>query len=282
MKRYRVFSMDFDARVNTLTMEIKENWEPKVKEPWEQNQKLMAEGLIEEFGSRLSDGKRQNFIDLGAKPMSVLAFHNRFFQQIRHAFVVGAYYPALTGVCALGERVLNYLILILRDDFKGSDSYKHIYRKESFNNWDIAIDALESWDVLRPSVVESFRALKESRNRAIHFRPEVDREDRQLALAAVQSLRTVISDQFGAFNPSPWFIPDTPGEIFIRQECEDLPFIKRVYLPNCLRVGPRHLVTQVVPTIIVNDDFDYEDRQVTDDEYRELRKKHTHSHQAAE
>ncbi|HNP36038.1 MAG TPA: hypothetical protein PKK10_09315 [Woeseiaceae bacterium] len=276
MKRFRVFNMDFDARVNTLIMDIKEDWKPEIKNQWEENQRSIEQGLIEEFGSSHFEIKRQNFVDLGDKPMSILAFHNRFFQQIRHAFVVGAYYPALTSACALGERILNYLVLILREDYRGTDSYKHVYRKQSFDDWDRAIDTLESWDVLLPSVCEAFRNLKGSRNRAIHFRPEVDREDRALALEAIRSLRTIISDQFGGFGLAPWFIPNTPGETFIKRECEELPFIKRVYLPNSLQVGPRHRITQMVPQILVDDDFEYESREVTDDEFRQLREDYKH------
>src|SRR5690606_10868817 len=129
---------------------------------------------------------------VGPKPLSILAFHNRFLEQIRVAFVVGAYYPALTGACALGERILKYLVLSLRDDFKGSAEYKRVYNKDSFDNWDLALDTLEAWQVLLPEVVKEYRVLRDLRNKAIHFRPEVDRNDRSLALDAIKSLGNIV------------------------------------------------------------------------------------------
>jgi hypothetical protein len=180
MKRYRVLPfLDFDTRSRALTLEIRDEWEKKVKELHYENRKRVAEHLIYEFGELDQEVKLKNFIALDVKPPSILAFHNRFFNQIRNAFVVGAYYPALTGVCSLGERILNYLLLILRDDYKGTIEYKSIYKKDSFDDWDIPIKTLESWGILLPEVVEKFYKLKDMRNKSIHFRPETDHNDRE-------------------------------------------------------------------------------------------------------
>lgn len=132
MKRYRILSFDFDTRVRTLDP-IPEEWEERVKALHRQNRERTIAGLKLEFGSLRFEEKLQNFIDIGAKPFSVLAFHNRFYAQARSAFVQCQYYPALTGVCALGERVLNHLVLGLRDHYKASASYKRVYRKGSFD-----------------------------------------------------------------------------------------------------------------------------------------------------
>ena len=273
MKRYRVISMDFDARVHSLNDEIRDEWEESVKEQHRQNRRATQEALIHSFGAQSYHGKRQNFIDLDAKPLSVLAFHNRFFEQARIAFITGAYYPALAGTCALGERILNHLVLILRDDFKSSPEYKRIYSKDSFDNWDTAIDALASWGVLLPEVADEFGTLKEMRNKSLHFRPEVDTNDRELALDAIKSLSAIIGNQFSAFGPQPWFIKSIPGEIYIKKASETEPFIKHVYLPNSLHVGYKHKVESVVPRFVVNDEFEYEDSEITDEEFSELRKR---------
>ncbi|MCA9124441.1 MAG: hypothetical protein H6822_33855 [Planctomycetaceae bacterium] len=272
MKRYRVISLDFDARVHSLNREIRAEWEESVKEQHRQSRRATQESLIHAFGAKGYHAKRQNFIDLDAKPLSVLAFHNRFFEQARIAFITGAYYPALAGTCALGERILNHLVLTLRDDFKASPEYKRIYSKDSFDNWDTAIDALASWGVLLPEVADEFRTLKDMRNKSLHFRPEVDTNDRELALEAIKSLSSIIGTQFSAFGPQPWFIKSIPGEIYIRKASETDPFIKHVYLPNSLHVGYKHKVESVLPQFVVNDQFDYEDREITDEEFSDLRK----------
>jgi hypothetical protein len=272
MKRYRVLSFDFDSRVHSLTMAIRDEWEENVKTQHRQNRESVEKSLIDSYGAQACEAKRQNFIDLESKPLSVLAFHNRFYEQVRSAFVIGAYYPALTAACALGERILNHLLLSLRDDYSSTPKYGAIYRKESFDNWDVPISTLESWDILLPEVAEQFRRLKDMRIKAIHFRPEVDSNVRELALEAILCLRDIISSQFSGFGPQPWFITSIPGEIYIKKDWEGKPFIRKVYLPNCILVGPKHRIETLIPRLVVNDNFRYEDRQVTDEEFSELRR----------
>ncbi len=272
MKRYRVLAFDFDARVVALTSEIRAEWEERVKEMHRRNQENLRRNLIDCYGDQEQDRKLRDFIDLGGKPLSILAFHNRFFEQARTAFIMGAYYPALTGTCALGERILNHLILVLREDHKDTPEYKVVYRKDSFDDWEMAITTLVSWDVLLPVVAEKFRFLMDIRHKAIHFRPEVDHNERALALKAIHCLSDIIGSQFGAFGPQPWFIADTPGEAYIKKSWERKPFIQKTYLPNCLLVGPKNRIEAMFPQIIVNDNFEYEAREITDEEFASLRK----------
>ena len=272
MKRHRVLPFfDFDTRVRTLTDPIKDEWKEEIKKQHYENRKHVTDRLIAEFGVLNQEQKIKNFIALDAKPFSILAFHNRFFAQVRNSFVIGAYYPALTGVCALGERILNYLLLTLRDDYKGTPEYKKIYKKESFDDWSIPISTLEAWDILLPDVVENFYKLKDMRNKAIHFRPETDRNDKELALEAINCMKAIIGSQFSSWGPQPWFITDIPGELYIKQSWEDKPFIKKIYLPNCALVGSKHRIEEIMPRIIINDKFEYETKQISDEEFCKLR-----------
>jgi len=215
MKRFRIFG--FDRRALTL-VEEQEHWDEVAKESHRDNRQQTLSALVSEIGEARSDYKLANFVDLHPKPLSIFAFHNRFLGRIRTSFVMAAYYPALTAACALGERILNHLLLLLREDYKATPEYKHVYNKDSFDNWDLAIEALTSWCVLLPSVVTEFRKLRDRRNDAIHFRPEVDTNDRELALGAIRSLESILSNQFSAFCPQPWFITSIPGEIYIKKE----------------------------------------------------------------
>lgn len=269
MKRYRVLTFDFDARVHSLTQDVQDDWEDEVKVLHNRNREQTERGLIREFGEFAAENKRQNFIELGPKPFSILAFHNLFLEQVRIAFVVEAYYPALTAACALGERILNYLILSLRNDFTSTPEFRRVRNKDSFDNWDLAIKTLETWDVLLPEVAKEYRVLRDLRNKSIHFRPEVDRNDRPLALDAIRSLGSIVGTQFCAFGSQPWFITGVPGESYIKKDWESRPFIQKVYLPNCRALGPRHMVESINPWRICEDD--YEDRDITDEEFCELR-----------
>lgn len=268
MKRYRILGFDFDSRVRSLDP-IPDEWEEQVKVLHRENRSRTIQGLQEEYGVRRFDQKLQNFIDLGAKPFSIIAFHNRFYAQARSAFVQCQYYPALTAVCALGERVLNHLVIGLRDQYKSSPHYKRVYRKDSFDNWEVALDALHDWNVLTPAAETAFRELSHRRNDAIHFNLETERNDRRDALNALLTFGRVLESQFASFGALPWlFTP--PGEVYIRKDWENAPFIRLVYEPNAQYVGYRHRVVSAFPWT-VEDTCDYAAGEVSDEEFTRLR-----------
>lgn len=270
MKRYRILNIDFDSRANLLNLTIEDSWDEKVKQLHRENKEKIKQWLLMEFGSDNAEAKLKNFTDLGAAPFSILSFHNRFFHQTRTAFVIGSYYPALTGACALGERILNHLLRSLRDFYKGTPEYRTVYNKESFDNWDIPIKTLTSWNILQPTAVDSFNKLKDMRNRAIHFRPETDHNDRNLALEAIQTLGRIIDGQFSGFGTRPWFILNTPGTCFLKKESENDPFIKTIYIPNCVLVGPYHKLERRGEQWMPIDNFDYGQKEISDEEFAGL------------
>jgi len=161
-------------------------------------------------------------------------------------------------------------VLELRDSHKATPEYKAVYRKHSFDNWDIPIKTLTAWKVLQPEVVTAFNELEKIRHAAIHFRPDVDHNDRELALSAVQTLGRIIDGQFSAFGAHPWFIPNTPGTAFLRKASEANPFIRTIYIPNCQLVGPYHKIGARDGKWILIDDFEYEYKEVTDEEFADL------------
>ena len=278
MKRYRILKEDFDTRANVLNLEIEDQWEDQIKEQWRNAKEKIKRGLLLQYGFEDADAKLRDFVDLGPKPVSVVSYHNRFAEQARRAFVIGAYYPALTGACALGERMLNHLVLGLREDFRGTLEYKKVYKKKSFDNWDLAIGTLEAWGVLVPKAAEAFKTLRDVRNqRAIHFDPSTDTKDRQYALDAVRSLNEIVAEQFGTLPPAPWFIPGVNGGVgFIKKEMEGEPFVKLVYLPNAFPVGPEHyLEGNTDGSWQVFDRDDYEDREIPDADFVALYDKAT-------
>ena len=268
MKRYRVMAMDFDTRATVLAVEVKDDWAPEVRAQMLRNQAAIRAELVEAFGPRNFAGKLANLLAIGGSPISLVAFHNRFFEQARNAFVVGSYYPALTGICALGERVLNHLVLTLRDDHADTADYKRVYRKDSFDNWDVAIEVLATWGALLPATAEQFRRLRDVRHRTLHFNPATEREARPEALAALLLFQEIITTQFAAFGPQPWYVPNDIGISFVRKEYVEKPFVKRVVLPGCALVGPAHdLRAMPGGGWEVLDDGVYPDEEITDEEF---------------
>jgi hypothetical protein len=287
MKRYRLLAVSFDTRVVVLKTEIEPEWGEDVRKLWSENRQKVKESIEQMHGAFDLERKLKDFADLDREPFSVIAFHNEFLRQCRFAFVAGSYYPALIGACALGERILNHMILRLRDYYKHCPSYKRVYDKESFDNWDLAIGALEEWgvfvkidDIAREGlnldrygdeVAYLFRELCGVRNNSIHFRIDLDAETREPALKAIHLLQEIVDKQFGMRGWLPWFIRGGSGAFYIKKSFEDNPFVREFYLPACAYVGPYH---RAIPlrngSWQVEDPGPYPDRDVTDEEFVQL------------
>lgn len=151
-------------------------------------------------------------------------------------------------------------MILLRGYHKNTKEYKKVYNKDSFDNW----------DELLPEAASKFRELNKKRNRAIHFNPETDKNDKQLALDSIHLIQEIVSIQFSAFGKQPWYFI-VPGEIYIKKEWENRPLIKDIFIPNTLLVGPNHKVESIFPKLKINDQFEYEDKEITDEEYSILR-----------
>lgn len=263
--------LDFDYRANSLSAAIDDAWDETVKDLHRASRQQIISSIEDEYGSRGLDQKIQDFTAIGPSVSSIIAHHNVLLRQVRSSFVSGSYYPALTGGCALGERILNHLMLDLRDDFRGRPEYKSVYSKSSFVDWEKTIDVLVAWGVLQLPAAEAFRALGKLRHRSLHFNPETPTRLRDDALQAIQHLGVVVQHQFSAFGALPWFIAGTPGVCFIKKEWEGHAFIRKYYLPLCPKVGYLFSWDTTEGGWRALDYKGYEgEREITDDEFRDL------------
>jgi hypothetical protein len=272
MKRYRVLLFDFDSTASWLKLEMGEDWDEEVRAQHVANYNQTVDEMTHRYGAEGLEVKIQNLLELGNQAFSILAYHNQFYRQARTAFIMGAYYPALTAACTLGERILNHLVLGLREDFRASGHYKRVARKKSFDNWDVMITALEDWNVLLPEVASEFQKLERLRHHAVHFNEDVASLDREYALEALLCLNTIINAQFGALGLQPWFIPGVAGASYIARGWESNPFVRLVYLSSSAYVGPNHNLDLDQDTMrwIINDASEYEDRVISDSEFAQL------------
>jgi len=236
----------------------------------EQNRANIRRNLELDLGALDAERKVENLKTLGAEPFSVVAYHNRYMSQARRAFIIGSYYPALTAICALGERILNHLVLGLRDQFRSTPEYKEVYRIKSLDDWRVAIETLERWKVLRPETAILFESLRDIRNDTLHFRKKLDDDERSEALRALRLMAEIVDGQFGILATVPWLIPCDMGIAFVRKSAEDNPFVRLVYLPSCALVGPKHTLEWRDTRFEALDDYAYEDREITDEEFIEL------------
>lgn len=248
--------------------EPEEHWDEQVKNLHQKNRAREIRRLKQEYGTFHIEDVIRNVTDLGPKSVSLLTYHNQFHEQARRSFVACAYYPALVAACALGERILNHLVLDLRDSFKSSEHYGKVCRKKSFDNWPLAISILTDWKVLSENVRSEFLALSELRNRSIHFNPETYQLLRDDALAALQRLNAIIATQFGIFGPQPWFINNTPGAQFVKRAYEIDPFVRTYVIPRSGFVGPLYGMERSPEGYWVHLDYaDYGDGELSDEEF---------------
>lgn len=266
LRRYNPYSFDFDSTPLSLD-EPAEHWDEPVKRNHLEHRARAIERLKFEHGERNIDAVVQNTRDLGPKGMSLVTYHNAMHRQARSAFVVGAYYPALVATCALGERILNHLILDLRDSFRSSPHYRKVYNKDSFDNWPRSVEILTDWNVLLPEAAENFLILETLRHRSVHFNHETYTTMREDALLALTLLGKIIARQFGYFGGQPWFIENTPGAQFIKAEYENHPFVRTYLIPASGFVGVNYGIELLGAKWVHLDYEDYGDGSLSDEEF---------------
>jgi hypothetical protein len=294
MKRYRISSFDFDSRANILNFEINPNWDSNIKEQHIKNKQSVANQILQEYGIINGKNKINRLIELGSKPFSIIAYHNSLLEQIRRAYIQGAFYPGLTSSCTLGERILNHLILDLRDKYVSfkTEIGKHpcndckkfqdlkikglikvefdIYSCNNCSNWNLMIKELVKWDVFNTEVENLFKKLTKKRHKSIHFNEKTISNLKDESLEAIKLLQEIIQKLFPAFG-SEYFIP-AKGEAFLKKELESKPFFKKYYIPNSKLVTPYHRVKSVMPNFVI-EDIILENKEISDEEFIKLREK---------
>jgi len=160
MKRYtpKINNILFDFSVNTVKHEINENWDEKIKAQWLKNKAIIVSSYTARYGLENFETKFSNKIRIPHYNF----FDNRytlFLHQIIESYVMGYYYPCIVSSCSIIEKILNNLILELRDDYKDIEinytndyltknhSYEKIHKDKSFSNLSLMIKALEDWNV---------------------------------------------------------------------------------------------------------------------------------------
>lgn len=278
-RRYLPLLFTFDTRNHFLDSEDKEHeWEPDIRKQWQGNRRQVTVGLVNEFGPVDFETKFTDYRALGVAPMSVAALHNLFMAQIRTAFVAGAYYPALVGAGALGERMLNQLVVLLRGDYEGHPATTDdIAKWRSFTKWGQCTDALAGWGVLSDELVDQFLGLEKLRHRAVHYNRGLDGTDaRDAAVTAILLIQDIIQELFPPLGGPPRFIEGTTGHSYLSLDAESQPLIKHFYLPASVLVSPRYEMSATrqedgSPWWDVHDDGDYQVRYpaLTDAEFAE-------------
>jgi len=224
-RMYRVHGFALDTRVKSFG-------EHGNKEHSEQ----LAESLKTQWGSSDFEEKLARFVELDLSLLGIPDEYYELLREIVDTYCSGYFYPAMTAAGALGERILNRLILKTRDYFKESPHYKKIYRKESFDHWDLPISLLGDWKVISADVANAFNNLKTFRNQAIHYNEGYDFAEN--SKIAVSELARIINLQFNYIQRRDIFwVFDVPGEIWLKSTYAEDPFVKEFVIPHCAHIS---------------------------------------------
>jgi hypothetical protein len=265
MKRYRFLSntyLDFTRnlfRTESLPPQFLQQERAQVK----------AE-LTFNYGQADIDNKVARYLEFDPPNMCIITEYLDLLHAIADAYILGSYYPALTGACSLGERIFSIIIIRLRDYFKSHPLYKDLYAKESFQDWDKAITVLAQWKVIDCQLEKEYRSLATLRHASIHFGNIGN--IRGSALTALKTVMTITDKLFGL---KAGYLFWCPGEIYVKKGKETEPFIKEFILPKCVLLGYKHTIVEIKDSQTTTFTYqyygDYENRQVSDEEYRRLR-----------
>lgn len=238
-RRYLAQAISYDTRSRTLNDEINPEWDPKVIALHEDNRRQTRMWLIHEFGNDEHERKIDDYSAMGSAPWSVVDRHNLFMRQVRYSFAFGTYYPALVGACALGERLLNELVIRLRGAYSSHPATVKVATQRTFTDWLLCIEALFNWDVLDDPLATKFNDLRKFRNRSVHYGTHLTGSDaRDDALHAVLLIQEIIEALFQPHGGAPRFIPGTTGHTFLTLAAENEPFIREFFLPASVLVSP--------------------------------------------
>jgi len=290
MKRYRICCFDFDGRANLLNR----YWSPEAKKNIGKQIQQVQQSIINEYGQINAKEKIERFKEMGVRPFSIISYHNILLEQIRKSYVQGGFYASLVGACTLGERILNHLILDLRDYYKNDSkkqwethpckdcnkfrellqkglirTYFDIFTCKSCSNWNLMISNLVQWGIISLEVELLFKELSNIRHKSIHFNEKTVMKLKEGSLESIKKLQDIIQKLFPAFG-SDYFIP-AKGEAYLKKELESKPFFKKYYLPNSQLVTPFHKVKQVMPRFIIEDISTVEDKDISDEKFIKLR-----------
>ncbi|PQJ11959.1 hypothetical protein CJD36_009205 [Flavipsychrobacter stenotrophus] len=221
---YKVIGVVFDFTVNNL----KDNSPQHVRDS-------IANQLKEEWGGLDFEDKLQRFIKLNHAFYGTPDEYYQLLRPIVSSYCCGNFYPSITSAGALGERILNRLVLKTRDYFKSSQYYDLSIQKSS--NWPTLIKALIEWKVISEDIGDAFTKLKKYRNDSIHYNAGYDFEGN--SYEAIKLLLEIVDKQFNYLNRKDLFWAfDCPGEVLVRTSALSDPFVKEFVLPYCRLITP--------------------------------------------
>lgn len=261
VKRYRWTSFFIDAVRTSIT-------HPALPDDARERNRHEIHGwLADDFGSANIEDKYARWLALEPPALCVPGEYHDLLREIEGAYIRGDFYPALTGACCLGERILNDLVMGLKKYQTASPRYKEVARKDSLDDWERAISILRDWRIIDEEVTQHFEELYKLRKTSVHYGDVARRAEN--AKKAIDALYAITRLLFGQ-GIKQFFMCE--GEIHVKKEYENEPFTKEFLLPHCNKLGYRHTAEDRHGQAVLVDHDDYPSGQLTDDEFCEYRR----------
>lgn len=198
---------------------------------------FIKQDLSRHYGIENFNEKLKRFVNLNLYFIGIPEEYYDLLKHIVDAYCCGYFYPSIAGAGALGERILNRLIIKTKKYYTSSPHYKKIHNKKSFENWDMMVSILLDWNIINEEVAELFRELKRHRNDVIHYNEGYNFEEN--SLIAIKLLVEIINKQFSYIERKDLcWVFDVPGEILVKSKVINDPFVIEFLLPHCIKITP--------------------------------------------
>lgn len=185
------------------------------------------------YGAADLDKKLERWANISKTQIWIVDEYNEVIDEIVSSYIAGYYYCATVSACCLTERILNRLVIKLKNYHKESDFYKKIYNwEEKIQNWDLLTKILEDWSVLDEFQITLCKKLHQLRTNTVHYVPGGNFV--KSAEESITAILSLIESLFGVFcRKDIFWIFNIPGEIWVKENVQDLPFVKEFILPAC-------------------------------------------------
>lgn len=193
--------------------------------------------ITHKYGAESLDEKILRWKEINSPRLWLVHDFDEYVEEMIQTYIAGNFYPVASACTTLSERIANLIILKLKNlydpELLSTENKKYVYsRDQSWQNHNRSMEVLETWGVLTSEQKALFTKLNKIRSRSVHFQAGFD--PKKDASDAIKSLHELIDSYFNQMKRVDIMrVFEIPGEIWVREEKINDPFVKAFVLPNC-------------------------------------------------
>ncbi|MDP1814018.1 MAG: hypothetical protein Q8K92_06175 [Leadbetterella sp.] len=195
------------------------------------------------YGFRNVEEKIKRKNEINEVKLWLIYDFDKYFEEIRDSYIIESFYPVATSCTALAERLVNLFIIKMRGMYDKSllnfKLQEYVFKRDQ--NWQsfiLNMQVLKAWGLLSIDQKSWFNTLLDIRNRAVHYQSTFSSESD--SLEAIKTLHQILDSYFSPFARKDILrVFEVPGEIWVKEDCLDNPFVKAFVLPCCNQAASR-------------------------------------------